>query len=84
VSVGLSLGLTSKRASRALAAFAAKYRIRETFAQQGKAQIKVCCPKHAALNASLALCKLPHTQLCENNLLRNFRYASLAWELSVC
>ena len=49
VSVGLSLGLTSKRASRALAAFAAKYRIRETFAQQGKAQIKVCCPEHADL-----------------------------------
>ena len=44
VSVAQSLGLTSKRANRALAAFAAKHRIRESFAQQGKAQIKVCSP----------------------------------------
>ncbi len=42
VSVAQSLGLTSKRANRALAAFAAKYHIRENFAQRGKAQIKVC------------------------------------------
>ena len=42
VSVAQSLGLTSKRANRCLAAFAAKYHIRETFAQRGKAQIKVC------------------------------------------
>ena len=41
MSVAQSLGLTSKRANRALAAFAAKHRIRESFAQQGKAQIKV-------------------------------------------
>ena len=45
VSVAQSLGLTSKRANRALAAFAAKHRIRETFAQQGKAQIKVSAPR---------------------------------------
>ena len=45
MSVAQSLGLTSKRANRALAAFAAKHRIRETFAQQGKAQIKVSAPR---------------------------------------
>ncbi|CAL5218407.1 g83 [Coccomyxa viridis] len=41
VSVAQSLGLTSKRANRSLAAFAAKYHIRENFAQRGKAQIKM-------------------------------------------
>lgn len=45
MSVAQSLGLTSKRANRALAAFASKYHIRESFAQQGKAQIKVCFPQ---------------------------------------
>ena len=40
-SVGHSLGLTAKKANRNLSAFAAKYGIREAFAQQGKAQIKV-------------------------------------------
>ena len=40
-SVGYSLGLTSKKANRNLSAFAAKFGIREVFAQQGKAQIKV-------------------------------------------
>ena len=40
-SVGLSLGLTAKKANRNLSAFAAKFGIREAFAQQGKAQIKV-------------------------------------------
>lgn len=40
-SVGHSLGLTAKKANRNLSAFAAKFGIREAFAQQGKAQIKV-------------------------------------------
>ena len=53
MSVAQSLGLTSKRANRALAAFAAKHRIRETFAQQGKAQIKVSAPR--ALHNRLGL-----------------------------
>ena len=47
MSVAESLGLTIKRAKRILAAFAAKHRIRESFAQQGKVQIKVCLHRAA-------------------------------------
>lgn len=40
--MGYTLGMNSKKASRALTAFATKYNIREALAQRGKAQIKVC------------------------------------------
>lgn len=43
-SVSQMLGITAKRANRALATFQARHGIREALEQRGKAQIKVRCP----------------------------------------
>ncbi len=57
-SVSQMLGLTAKRANRALATFLARHGIREGLEQRGKAQIKVCCRAQCAARQQPLCCVL--------------------------